>query len=345
MTDGAGSRATSAAPTTTAAALPSPAAGPAAIKDWFHLNLLDHASGIVGLVNLSVHGSPPDPRSRAVGAALLHVPGVGWVGNVEVTDVESASIGRSMIGLEHLGLAVDELAGSALVSVRLPGDGLVMDLTATWQSRPFDLQDALHFADGWVGWHVIPRVAISGRARIGGADVPLDGASGYYDHTWGRWHWGSDFRWDWGAFLAPAPGPAFIFSRATDHARRELGPSMFIADDGDRRRTFLGPTVTIRLQGRLEVPRIRRVPGALAALHADRAAPRIPARIEIVADDGVDRVEVEFVARDVLQLIAGDPARRGYTFIHEVAGTFSARSEIDGESRPSAGLAIVELVD
>ena len=51
-------------------------------KDWLHVNVVDHERGAVGLVNASVHGDPRDVRAVAVGAALLHLPGPGWLGAV-----------------------------------------------------------------------------------------------------------------------------------------------------------------------------------------------------------------------------------------------------------------------
>jgi hypothetical protein len=330
------------------ARLASPAAADAtapAHKDWLHLNVLDQASGIVGVVNVSIHGSPMDLRSRVVGAALIHVPGAGWAGNAEVADIEAASLGISSVGLEHLGVAVDERQREVLASVRLPDDGLALDLRASWDGPLIDALGLLRFEEGWVGWRLAPRVSIEGDAHIGASTVPLDHASGYFDHTYGRWHWGADFRWDWGAFVAPAPGPAIVFSRGTDHARRNLGPPLVFVDDGSSRRRFVGPAVEMRMQGRLNGPLIRRVPGAIAALHADRAAPPLPERIVVVADDGIDRVEVTFLPQGAMQLLAADPFRAGCAFIHELAGTFDATLRMDGAVTHASGPAIFELVE
>jgi hypothetical protein len=320
------------------------AAAPA-YKDWLHLNILDAASGIVGVVNVSIHGSPMDARSRVVGAALIHLPGAGWAGNAEVADIEAAALGISSVGLEHIGVAVDERNREVLASVRLPDDGLSLDLRATWHGPLIDAPGHLRFDEGWVGWRLAPRVSIAGEARVGAATIPFDRAGGYFDHTFGRWHWGADFRWDWGAFVAPAPGPAIVFSRGTDHARRDLGPPLVFVDDRASRRRFVGPAVTMRMDGRLIGPRMRRVPGANAALHADRAAPALPARIEVVADDGIDRLEVAFVPHGAMQLLAADPFRAGCAFIHELAGTFDATMRLDGAVTHASGLAIFELVD
>src|SRR5258706_1266740 len=89
-----------------------------AYKDWLHVNILDHATGSIALVNVSLHGAPRDQRSRAVGAAMVHVPGVGWLGNLEVGGLWDAAIDVSSIGLQHVGVLVDPLSGKVSASVR-----------------------------------------------------------------------------------------------------------------------------------------------------------------------------------------------------------------------------------
>jgi hypothetical protein len=110
-----------------------------AYKDWLHLNLFDYASGSIGIFNGSLHGSPLDARSRAIGTALVHVPGGGWLGNTEVTAMDEANVGTTSIALRHVAIATDPNAGTVLVAARLPGDGLEAGLTATVKSRPIDV--------------------------------------------------------------------------------------------------------------------------------------------------------------------------------------------------------------
>lgn len=322
-----------------------PAAG--AYKDWLHLNLFDHASGAVGLVNVSLHGAPWDERSRAVGAALLYLPGTGWLGNVEARSLGEAGIGASSLALERIAIAVDPASGRVLASARLPEDGLELRLAAERASRPIAFERPLPFGSGWISWYAVPRLRVtSGTLRAGGRDLELGSgrASVYHDHNWGRWHWGQDAGWEWGSFLAPPPGPAFVASRVTDRAHRLAGSPALAVDAAEARRTFSGPAVEIVREGLLEA-RLRRLPGALAALHHDRVSPRLPARIRLRAGDGFDRVEIEFRARAAAQLIAGDPAVPGYGFLHQLAGEFTASGRIGGADVSCAGLGIFEHVD
>ncbi|HEX2045024.1 MAG TPA: hypothetical protein VHF23_05285, partial [Gaiellaceae bacterium] len=289
-----------------------PSAG--AYKDWLHLNVLDHESGIVGLVNLSLHGDPGDERSRALGTALFHVPDAGWVGNVEVRGISEAALGPASIGLEQTGLAVHG-GGTVLASARFPDDELVVELTATAAVPPIDVEERMPLSSGWVSWYVISRLAVSGVASVSGRRLDLGRASAYHDHNWGRWHWGEGVRWEWGCFLAPAPGPAFVLGRTRDSRHRIPEEPVLIVHFAGRRRTFRAAAVEIGFSGVLE-RRPRRLPGALAALHQDRTEPRLPRTLGVRADDGRDRVELEFTARAAAQVIAGDPVKPGYGFIH-----------------------------
>ncbi len=59
--------------------LPTPLDPTAAFaKDWLHLNLFDHASGTVGLINTSMHGDPSTATAIVVGAPCSTIR--GWVG-------------------------------------------------------------------------------------------------------------------------------------------------------------------------------------------------------------------------------------------------------------------------
>ncbi len=313
-------------------------------KDWLHLNILHHASGSVGLVNVSLHGAPDDPRSRALGAALVHVHGVGWVGNVEVRGLSEAAIGNASIGLERVAVAVCYPSGAVMASVQDPDNGFTTRLTASPSVRPVVVEEQLPLGPGWISWYAAPRLTLAGQWRVGNQLMDLRSASAYHDHSWGRWHWGDDLGWEWGCFLTPAPGAAFVMSRTTDRAHLYHSKPSLVVDAGDKRRTFTGPAVELSYNGFLEtLP--RRVPGALAALHQDRAQPRLPKSLQIRADDGMDHVAVEFTGRAAAQLVAADPSRRGYGFIHEIVGEFTCSGRLGKMEVAGAGLGVLEHVD
>lgn len=316
-------------------------------KDWLHLNLLDHASGIVGLVNTSIHGAPENPCSRAVGAAMAYVPGRGWVGDLEVRALREAAIGRAGIGLERSALALEPRSGALLASVQDPQNGLSARLTATAASSPIVVEDPLPFGQShpqnWICWRAVPRMKVDGEWTIEGERLDLRAASAYHDHNWGRWRWGDDLGWEWGCFLQQSPGAAIVLSCTTDRTHRNRGLPSLSVHLGLQRRSFPGPAIEISYSGEFEKIS-RRVPGALAALHQDRAWLRLPRRLRITAGDGLDRITLDFNGHAAAQLIMADPIVRGYGFIHEIAGEFSCAGVLGDQAISGTGLGVFEYV-
>ena len=315
-----------------------------AYKDWLHVNLFDHASGVVGIVNVSLDGAPTDPAARAVGTALAEVPGAGWLGNLTVQPFTSAQVGLNSIALDSVAVGLDAATGTVLASARLPDDGLHVDAVATARVVAMSPDRTALFGSGYLGWYALPRLSVRGELRYGSEVVPLDGASAYADHSWGRWHWGEDIGWEWGSFLSPHPGPSFVLSRITDRLHLRTSGTSLEVRLGDRRRPFGPDTLDVTWSGELDA-RPRRLPGALAALHSDRARPRLPRRLSIDGDDGRDDVRLDFTARAAAQLILGDTAQRGYSFLHEIVGSFTCSGRVGGEAFEAEGLAVVEHVE
>ena len=180
---------------------------------------------------------------------------------------------------------------------------------------------------------------------VGSRRIDLAHASAYHDHNWGRWYWGDDVGWEWAAFLTPAPGPAFVLSRATDRRHRRVGNPVLIVQRGEPAADVRRPDGSDRLRGpagRPAAPPAGR-PGGSAP--GSRHARGCPARVTVRADDGCDRVEIVFTARAAAQLIAGDPAVRGYGFLHQIAGSFVASGRIGAHDVGGSGLAVLEHVD
>jgi hypothetical protein len=187
-------------------------------------------------------------------------------------------------------------------------------------------------------------VRLAGSVRAAGVALDPARATGYHDHNWGRWHWGDDLGWEWGCLHATGGGPAFVVSRTTDREHGRTADAFLLAMHGGRRRRWAGRRVTLEPSGRLEA-RPRRLPGAMAALHQDRARPRLPDRVVVRAADGNDRVELVFRPRAVAQLIAADPTGRGFGFVHELVGDFTASFAFGGVAGECHGLGVFEHVD
>jgi hypothetical protein len=324
--------------------LPSPLDATApAYKDWFHLNLFDHASDSVGLVNVSLHGRPADPGARAIGTALIHQPGRGWSGNVEIAGFGEATIVPDGVLLAQVGIMLDPARRALHASARLSEEDLSLHLTGTAAARPIRLQLAQPFGTGWIAWFVVPRLRLEGRLELRDHAFDLASWAAYHDHNWGRWFWGEDIGWEWGVFAARPPNPFFVLARLTDRLHRRVSPAQLIVVQNGWNRTFQPGSVAVRLEGRTDSP-LRRLPGALAALHGDRTRPALPAKLTVEAVSGLDWVQLSLEVHAAAQLIEGDPMRPGYSFIHELVGEFEATGRVRDEDIAAGGLAVFEYV-
>ena len=315
----------------------------AAYKDWYHLNLFEHRSGRIGLINTSLHGDPLDSRSRALGTALLHDPERGWFGNVEVSPISEANVSVDQIGLGGVAIAVNPAEDRLMASVALSQDLYRARVSARPAARPYRVEFPAPFGSGWISWSALPRLTLSGNYSLFRESHDLAGVSAYHDHNWGRWFWGEDVGWEWGAFVGEDKGPVFVLSVVTDRAHKCRGRPQLMLETGFGRRIFGGGMVEVAFDGNLQF-RLRRLPGALAALHQDRVQPWLPHRVAIRAGSGLDWVRIEFCGRAAAQLIAADPMKRGYGFIHEIVGNFSAEGRVRDRDVSTRGLAVFEYV-
>jgi hypothetical protein len=315
----------------------------AAYKEWLHLNVIDHESGCMALVNISIHGDPADPRSTAVGLALLHDGEEGWAGNVDVRSVSEARVGLSSIALPEVAMVVDTNSGTVSASAAMPQHRFVLELEAVAASRPYAFTAPARFGSGWISWYVVPRLSVRGRVVFNEREIRFEDAVGYHDHNWGRWHWGDDARWEWGAFLCGGEAGSFVFSRATTRDMRVVTTCVIIADTPAGRRVFGGGSIDVQYEGEIEAS-VRRLPGALAALHQDRVHPPLPGRVTLRAADGIDALTIEIDVTAAAQLITGDPAVVGYGFIHEITGSFTASGTVAGQTILGSGPAAFEYL-
>jgi hypothetical protein len=314
-----------------------------AYKDWLHVNVFDFERDRIGLVNVSLHGNPRDRRSLAAAAVLLGDLASGWSRHLTVLSAVEAEVSDEAVVIgDTARISLDPASGGVGLLGRVPELGIELEAVGWPAAAPIVAEQPTTFGSGWISWRAMPRMKLVGRITAGGERASADTLVAYHDHNWGRWYWGDDAGWEWGAFLAPDE-VTFVTTRPTDRAHR-AGASALRAQLGTHTRSFRERTVRVGLEGRLERPP-GRVPGAMAALHAARRFPRLPARVLVEADDGYDRVELDARFTDATQLITAEPARPGYGFIHELLGCFDYRVRLDGEERSGEGLAAFEYVD
>jgi hypothetical protein len=317
-----------------------------AYKDWLHLNFADPRSGTIGLLNVSLHGSPWDPRSRAMGVVLVHSPEWGWQSHVEITGYSGANLWESGIALRDIALAIDRQRGTIHASSLGSANRFHAHLQAEAASQQVAFEQEMPLGPGWISWSFVSNLHLSGEWKIGEYRTLLENAPAYHDHNWGRWHWGDDFGWEWGCFLkgmSPGQNLSMVFARTTDRAHRSRGKPFLVAEANSKRRCFLPENVEVAFVGSFDSP-LHRVPGAMAALHQEMAQPCLPGGVSIQAWQGADRLAISFVARGAAQFIASDPSERGYSFIHEMVGEYRVSGELRGAHLKDHGAAVFEYV-
>jgi hypothetical protein len=311
-----------------------------AYKDWLHLNVFDHSTGIVGLVNLSVHGPPGGLGTQVVSAAFFDLEGEGWVGALV-----GGSWADAAVTLRGLSTATATLTMGAegRVLAAFTSEKLRLRLVARPATRAVEVRGTQPFGSGWLGWRAVPRLTAEGWIELAGTRLPGGTFSAYHDHNWGRWHWGDDIGWEWGSFQAADDG-SVVLATTTDRRHLRRDPFIVTLDHHDVRRTFTGARVGTRWSGAGPSPTCR-TPGALAALHSDRRRPRLPGRLNVSARMGRDELELEFNCRSVAQVIIADPIVAGTSFLHQLSGRFRASGRLAGQQFEFDGLGIVERLE
>lgn len=317
-----------------------------AYKDWLHLNFADPDSGAVGLINASLHGSPWDERSRAVGTVLVHSPRWGWKSHVETKAYADANLSGGAIALTDIAIAVDGRGGTIHASSQGAENPFTARLSAEAVAEPIDIEQPMPLGSGWISWYLLPSLRLSGEWATRDGRTALRNVPAYHDHNWGRWHWGEDFGWEWGCLLGAArelEGATLVFGRTCNRAHTHFGKSFLVAVSRQTRRRFAPDCVTVTYGGFKESP-VHRVPGAMAALHQEMAEPRLPGTVEIGVRQCDDRLTIEFTARAAAQFVAADPTVRGYGFIHEIVGEYRAAGNLAGVPFETNGYGVFEYV-
>lgn len=314
-----------------------------AYKDWFHLNVFLPDTGRVVLINVSLHGSPWDKRARAVGVALASAPDGDWIGGIEIASFSDSKIDTQAIFLSTVSLAVTRDGKALHARVARPDDGFEADLVAQPVLSSSGLDLTAQFGSGWIGWSAIPVLSVAGTLKLDGEEISLERARGYHDHNWGRWFWGEDVAWEWGAW-AFEDDITVVAARGTDKAHFIRQPPHVFLVQGARVYSFLPNQIT--LSPRVEPTRAtRRLPGALAAIHPDRRAPDLPQSVTLRAASHLAQFELIFETETAAQLLLSDPMRPGSGFINELSGPCHLNAKLDQQIIRAKGTGVFEYVE
>jgi hypothetical protein len=316
-----------------------------AYKDWLHLNVFDTATGIALVLNGAVQGAADDPRAVASATALVHHAGSWSTHHETVSRSQTEITERTLAVGDQLVIQLDPVSGGMTTTFRHPTSGLAVHVEAVPLTRAIHTVAPMPFGSGWIAWRAVPLLRSKGYVETAGRRTSLDDALAYHDHNWGRWRWGEDIGWEWAAW--PSEDGALVMSRATDRAHGKAAANVTIAlpgRQGWQNRSYGGHSVEVRLANWRRGCH-RRLPGGMAALHAERSSPRLPGSVELRVDDGFDRMTARLDVEDAMQVIVADPQFAGYSYIHEMFGPFRASGMCGGQRFALHGQGVFEYVD
>ncbi|MBI3015726.1 MAG: hypothetical protein HYY65_11875 [Candidatus Tectomicrobia bacterium] len=306
-------------------------------SEWHHFNFNDDANGLYGVLNLALSGNIQDPAQGRAGVSLVVCDRKkGWRGTMNLYSIEEARFSPGSVDLQIGANSVRFRKDRYLVSAALK-DGSVV-LKASWTPEASAIR--VDNIGGMINTFILPRLAVEGSVRIAGCEYRIEGATGYHDHNWGYWNWGTDLGWDWGYLIQSpprtrngSPPVSIVFGQVTDATRAAAKSDLvLLVWVGERcAQVFLDEAVDIATAGELTGVAIPRVPGVMALLAPPRVS-GIPRQLRIRAEDGEDRVEIRMDVENALQFLVPHPVGGGTTTIAELVGPYQAQGVLGGRA-------------
>ena len=124
-----------------------------------------------------------------------------------------------------------------------------------------------------LSWCLIPRLSASGWLESNGKRISFENLSAYHDHNWGRFHWGGDFSWEWGAAVPnDSDSPwTLVYARMNSKNRNAItATSVFLLENGKHVRYFRNAEVEFSAGDEFDPKISGRIPAAAALLLPDQ---------------------------------------------------------------------------
>lgn len=321
----------------------------ATYKEWWHFNLLDDASGLDLIVNLSLSGDIRTARAGEANLILLaYQPSQGWTGGVTQHDGLAARVAEDTVDIALEAVSVRYNHDHYRVQARDPGgEGIELDLVLVPQTEPMVVWKNTPLGSGHINWAIVPYLTVEGSVRVGQRRYRLAGARGYHDHNWGHWRWGENFGWDWGfcsAFAEVAGLPmSFVYDRTVDRTgNRVMEHSLALWHGETLLKFFPRQQVRMRRRGHYRGP-IRRSPGVGALIDPAHVG-TVPGRVEIEAADGEEWVEARYIPDAALQIAIPRETGFGIVELNETLGWLTISGELGGMAFTATRRACFEFV-
>lgn len=328
-----------------------PAAGAAdagRYKEWHHFVLFDGGERTV-IVNLSVDGDLTGAGGQAKVVLLAHGP-EGWSGGVDLYAGADAAVSARSAGMRVGRQRIAFRDGRYRVQAALRDRSLAVTAYLAPVAEPAIIWHDTPVGSGYVNWLIVPDLVVEGSARLPGWRGTLDGWRGYHDHNWGRWWWGEDFGWQWGAAREPAaadggePPLTVVYDRTSDRGGTVAKEHTLSLWSGTELvRVFARGELRARMRGRFDGGPVRRLPGVMGLL-AQGSASAVPRCVEVEADDGIDRLALRFLPASLVEVVVPSEMGPGFVRLAEVVGDVRVEGRAAGRDVAFAARAVFEFM-
>jgi hypothetical protein len=318
-------------------------------KEWWHFNLLDDASGLDLIVNLSLSGNIREADQGQANLILLsHEPSIGWTGGVAQYDGLAAILSEDTVDLRLGGSNIGFDGEAYRLKMRdLEHGPIELDLRLRPATEPMLVWKNTPIGEGHINWLILADLTVEGEIQIADRRYLMHKARCYHDHNWGFWRWGENFGWDWG-FCAAATEVegrplSFVYDRTVDRAGNRVVEHSLVLWHGEKLLKFFARhMIQMRRAGHYR-GRVRRIPGVANLINPAQVG-TIPGRVDIIACDEEDRLEASYIPDTALQI--GIPRETGFGLVelNETLGWLTLSGSVGGMSFMTTRRACFEFV-
>jgi hypothetical protein len=333
-------------------------ASPVDWKDWYHFVLLDRASGVRSLVNVTLAGRPNHGEIQVTFIVNVNPEGIVspvppdtkllTFGTAYSLEWQPERVRRSPLRLQGTGMSLEINGSHTEIAVSDERSQLSIHLSAQAQATPLLVTEDSPFGSGFIGWGLVPGLQVAGELCVGERRFAIDSNwFCYHDRNFGRFRWGEDIGWEWFVAYAECDDGrplTFVLDWRTnkDHSQGGL-PYIFVYVDRQLCKIFIGSSLQIDWGWTKTAVLPTRLPGIMASVFSDRTL-RMPQTLQVEAADERDSLSMTVKFDGTSELIVPDNQERQYTFIEEVTGPIQVRLSLQGETLVAKGLVYAEYV-
>ena len=315
-------------------------------KEWYHFCIVGPGFDLLVNLNVSADNRPAASAGSRAARVVMMAHDKGWSGDVEPVDSRFVTLVPGEVamrlGQSELFFRDDRFE----LTAALQSSPMVIHASLEPLCTPLGIMHEVDVGEGGIGWFVIPRLAVTGRAVIGDCIHSLEGTTAYHDHNWGHWLWGQDFSWEWGfGHLSDLETPwTVVFDRTLNRARTRVLESTLALWRGESLfRIFSRHEINVRPTGYSTPSRLFRIPRPLA-MAVPQLGRDVPRGFEVSARAGADQVSLLFATSSEAQILVPNETDLESTIITEVLGRIEISGEVRGCSLAATGRSVFEFL-